>query len=139
MLMKEIGIESNDGLSQAFLDKNGVARKEDLNNFIDMFSVRDLLGYGTFGVVLHVKNRLSKEKSAIKIIAKEKLSKRALQILKNESTIMQTMDHPSVVSLKRIFENSKFVILEMELVPGGQLKRLYNDSSEEDNGKVKPL
>ena len=70
-----------------------------------MFSVRDLLGVGAFGVVLMVKNRNTKEKSALKIIAKERLSARAQKILKNESTIMQTMDHPSVVSLKRIFEN----------------------------------
>ena len=70
-----------------------------------MFSVHDLLGVGAFGVVLQVKNRITKEKSALKIIAKERLSKKAQNILKNESTIMQTLDHPSVVSLKRIFEN----------------------------------
>ena len=32
---------------------------------------------------------------------------------------MQSMNHPAVVSLKRIFENQKFIILEMELIPGG--------------------
>ena len=53
-----------------------------------MFSVRDLLGVGTFGVVLLVKNRLTQEMSALKIIAKENLSERAQKILKNESTIM---------------------------------------------------
>ena len=90
-----------------------------------MFSVRDLLGYGSFGVVLHVKNRVTKEKSALKVIAKEKLSSRALEILKNESTIMRTMNHKSIVRLKRIYENQKFIILEMELIPGGVLKRLF--------------
>lgn len=70
-----------------------------------MFSVRDLLGVGAFGVVLMVKNRETREKSALKIIAKERLSTRAQKILKNESTIMQTMKHESVVALKRIFEN----------------------------------
>ena len=90
-----------------------------------MFSVRDLLGVGAFGVVLLVKNRLTKEKSALKIIAKERLSSKCQKILKNESTIMQTMNHPSVVSLKRIFENQKFIVIEMELVAGGELKRLF--------------
>ena len=74
---------------------------------------------GAFGVVLLVKNRVTKEKSAVKIIAKEKLSTRAQKVLKNESNVMRTMDHPSVVSLKRMFENQKFIILEMELIPGG--------------------
>ncbi len=119
VLMREIGVENNDGLSQAFLNKNGEATREKLNSFTEMFSVRDLLGVGAFGVVLLVKNRITKEKSALKIVAKESLSERAQKILKNESTIMQTMNHESVVSLKRIFENSKFIILEMELIPGG--------------------
>ena len=135
--MREIGGETNEGLSQAFIEKNGQATREDMSNFTDMFSVRDLLGVGTFGVVLLVKNRWTKEKSALKIIAKERLSAKAQKILKNESTIMQTMDHPSVVSLKRIFENQKFIILEMELIPGGQLKRLFK--LKDKQGKPKPL
>ena len=52
-------------------------QREELNSFTEMFSVRDLLGVGAFGVVLNVKNRVTKEKSALKIIAKEKLSTRA--------------------------------------------------------------
>ena len=102
-----------------------------------MFSVRDLLGVGAFGVVLNVKNRVTKERSALKIIAKEKLSTRAQKILKNESTIMRTMSHPGVVALKRIFENQKFIIIEMELIPGGQLKRLFK--LKDDKGNPKPL
>ena len=50
---------------------------------------------------------------------------------------MQSMNHPAVVSLKRIFENQKFIILEMELIPGGQLKRLYK--LKDDKGKPKQL
>ena len=47
------------------------------------------------------------------------------------------MDHESVVSLKRIFENQKFIILEMELIPGGQLKRHFK--GKDKTGKPKPL
>lgn len=77
VLMREIGIENNDGLTQAFLEKNGKPQREELNSFTEMFSVRDLLGVGAFGVVLLVKNRQTKEKSALKIIAKERLSERS--------------------------------------------------------------
>ena len=88
--MREIGIEDhdNDGLSAAFVEKNGLAERQELTSFTDLFSVRDLLGNGAFGVVLSVKNRKTKEKSAIKIIAKERMSHRAQKVLKNESTIM---------------------------------------------------
>ena len=57
--MREIGVEQNedDGISQSFIDKNRTAPREQMNSFTEMFSVRDLLGVGTFGVVLLVKNR----------------------------------------------------------------------------------
>lgn len=45
-----------------------------MSNFSDLYSVRDLLGVGAFGVVLLVKNRVTSEKSALKIINKEVLS-----------------------------------------------------------------
>ena len=96
-----------------------------LEDFVEVYSVRDLLGVGAFGVVLQVKNKVTNERSALKIIPKEKLSKHALSILKNESTIMAQMRHPSVVAFKRIFENAKFIILEMELIRGGQLKQVF--------------
>ena len=50
---------------------------------------------------------------------------------------MRTMSHPGVVALKRIFENQKFIIIEMELILGGQLKRLFK--LKDDKGNPKPL
>lgn len=96
-----------------------------MSNFNEIYSVRDLLGVGAFGVVLLVKNRITSEKSALKIINKETLSSRALNILKNESKIMKSLHHSSVVGFKRIYENERFMMIEMEFVCGGQLKRLY--------------
>ena len=51
-----------------------IQEAEELNDFKKVFSVRDLLGVGAFGVVLLVKNKITKEKSALKIINKERLS-----------------------------------------------------------------
>lgn len=90
-----------------------------INNFGEIYSVRDLLGVGAFGVVLLVKNRQTDEKSALKIINKDTLSLRALNILKNESKIMKSLHHSSVVGFKRIYENERFMMIEMEFVSGG--------------------
>ena len=46
------------------------------------------------------------------------------------------MNHPNVVSFKRIFENMKFIILEMEFIPGGQMKRLYKNKDSKGNPKL---
>ena len=67
-----------------------------MTSFNDLYSVKDLLGVGAYGVVLKVKNRQTQEKSALKIINKDNLSKKALSILRNESCIMKSMQHRSV-------------------------------------------
>ena len=54
-----------------------VQKAEELQDFAELFSVRDLLGVGAFGVVLLVKNRMTDEKSALKIINKDRLSEKA--------------------------------------------------------------
>ena len=100
-------------------DADEESKGEFISNFGDIYSVRDLLGVGAFGVVLLVKNRLTREKSAMKIINKSSLSTRALKVLKNESKIMKSLNHKSVVSFKRIFENQRFIMIEMEYVCGG--------------------
>ena len=38
---------------------------------------------------------------------------------------MKSLKHSSVVDFKRIYENDRFIMIEMEYVCGGQLKRLY--------------
>lgn len=100
-------------------------RAPSIDNFQELYQVRDLLGVGAFGVVLLVKNRVTQEKSALKIINKVVLSEKSLQILKNESKIMKSLNHKSVVHFKQIYENDRFIMIEMEFVKGGQLKRLY--------------
>ena len=47
--------------------------------------MKGLLGAGAFGVVIQVRNKLSNENSALKIINKTKLSVSSLEILRNES------------------------------------------------------
>ena len=80
---------------------------------------------------------MTDEKSALKIINKDRLSDKAQSILKNESAILQAMNHPNVVSFKRIFENKKFIFIEMEFIPGGEMKKLYKN--EESKDEPKPL
>ena len=55
-------------------DNEEDTNSEHISNFGEIYSVRDLLGVGAFGVVLLVKNRVSGEKSALKIINKNTLS-----------------------------------------------------------------
>lgn len=50
---------------------------------------------------------------------------------------MKSLEHNSVVSFKRIYENRQFIMIEMEYVCGGQLKRLYSqETSDEKVSKI---
>jgi serine/threonine protein kinase len=51
-------------------------------------------------VVLLVKNRVNNEKSALKIINKKALSEHSISVIKNESKILKSLDHPNIVSFK---------------------------------------
>jgi serine/threonine protein kinase len=59
------------------------------SNFSELFRLKGLLGVGAFGVVILVKNKYTNEKSALKIINKTKLSAHSVEILRNESIILQ--------------------------------------------------
>jgi serine/threonine protein kinase len=56
--------------------------------FQNLFSIKGLLGVGAFGVVILVFNKVTNEKSALKIINKTKLSNSSLEVLRNESLIL---------------------------------------------------
>lgn len=64
----------------------------------------------------------------MKIINKTTLSAEAIDILKNESTILQSLHHPCIVQFRQIFETSDFIMIEMEYIKGGQLKRLFRQT-----------
>jgi serine/threonine protein kinase len=81
--------------------------------------LKGLLGVGAFGVVVLVKNRVTEQPSALKIINKMRLSEHSIEVLKNESIILQSLNHENIVKFKQIFETNDYVIIEMEYVKGG--------------------
>jgi serine/threonine protein kinase len=68
--------KDDDLFRQIYNKQDPQASKSDvtLTDFVKVYSVRDLLGMGAYGVVLKVKNKITNESSALKIIAKERLS-----------------------------------------------------------------
>jgi serine/threonine protein kinase len=71
-----------------------------VSDFNSLFKLKGLLGVGAFGVVVLVKNRQNDQESALKIINKTTLTNEAIDILRNESVILQSMQHESIVKFK---------------------------------------
>ena len=128
-------------MKELFDDQEEILESSYIECFRDLYSVRDLLGVGAYGVVLLVRNKKTQDKSALKIINKQKLSLKALGILKNESKIMKGLTNDNIVKFKHIYENSKFLMIEMEYIPGGQIKSLFKTplSDERDSEIIKSL
>jgi len=85
------------------------------------------LGTGTFGAVFRATHKITKEERAIKAIAKAKVKNP--ESFKNEISIMKKLvkkslllpllisqDHPNIIKLYEIFEDSRYIYLVIELL-----------------------
>jgi calcium-dependent protein kinase len=77
------------------------------------------LGHGHYGVVRKCMNRETKEWLAIKSIRKSKVGK--VEVLKREIDILKEVNHPNIIKLIEIHEDSKYLHLVTELCTGGEL------------------
>jgi len=77
------------------------------------------LGHGHYGVVRKCMNRESKQWYAIKSIRKSKVGK--IEVLKREIDILKEVDHPNIIKLVDVYEDTKYLHLITELCTGGEL------------------
>lgn len=77
------------------------------------------LGHGHYGVVRKCMDRETKEWLAIKSIRKSKVSK--IEVLKREIEILKEVQHPHIIRLVDVYEDSKYLHLVTELCTGGEL------------------
>jgi len=86
---------------------------------IEDFYVRgNILGRGEFAVVYAGMHKETHEQYAIKIIDKKKIDVKRLH---TEVSILSTVKHPNIISLKETFDTETELYLVMELVTGGEL------------------
>ena len=98
-----------------------------MNDFEDNFVILKPIDSGQFGVVYLCEDVETKELFALKKIQKTALlDKKTLNLLFNEISILRKIDHPSVIRLFKVFEDSESVSLMMEYVPYGNLYSRIN-------------
>jgi serine/threonine protein kinase len=77
---------------------------------------------GTFGEVILVHSKTTKEAFAMKVITKASLkSKQDLNFLLREIKILKQIQHENILRLYQVFESEKKVYLQMEYCEGGEL------------------
>lgn len=111
-------------------------RFSDVRNIRDFFDTGKELGQGAFSIVREGKNKKTGETVAIKCIAKKHIK---VHLLEREIEIMKRMQHPNVLHLKDVFEDTDTIFLVLDLVRGGELFAKIIDKgnySEEDTRKI---
>mgnify|MGYP000722134783 CR=1 FL=1 len=90
-------------------------------NIKDKYKIKSTLGKGSFASVKEAKDRVTKERFAVKVLSKKSIKDEDLQSMKVEIEILKKMDHPNIVKLHDVYEDEKFICLVMELMEGGEL------------------
>ncbi|OII72514.1 calcium calmodulin dependent protein kinase [Cryptosporidium ubiquitum] len=77
------------------------------------------LGRGSYGSVVKAIDKQSGAQRAVKIILKPKLEN--INRLKREILIMKRLDHPNIIKLFEVFEDTNYLYFVMEICTGGEL------------------
>ena len=76
---------------------------------------------------------------AVKIIEKNKLKKKDMDLILQEKNYMKLIKHRNIVSLKEDFEDEKYIYLVMDYYKGGDLYSYIYEERKEDNNLTEKI
>jgi len=85
------------------------------------YEILQVIGKGAFGEVKKVIHKLTGDIRAMKIIKKDKVDEAYLRSLNTEISILKQLDHPNIVKLYEIYQDTKNIYLITEFLGGGEL------------------
>ena len=92
------------------------------SNYIGDYIIKETIGTGTFSKVKLGINKYTKEKVAIKLLEKSKITeKEDLKRINREISIVKKLSHPNIIKINEIFENEKNYYIIMDYCSNGEL------------------
>jgi len=82
------------------------------NTIVEKYEFLEQIGEGGFGMVMKAKSKSTGEIVAIKLISRERVKDQS--ILENEVNNLAMLDHPNIVKLIEVYENSEYVFMVQE-------------------------
>jgi serine/threonine protein kinase len=110
--------------------------------FHSKYSVGKELGHGAFSTVKASTLRSTGVVSAVKIINTKKISDLDMESLRMEIKILSELDHPHIIKLHEVYDESNEMYIVTELVSGGELfdrivsKTYYTEKEARDLIKI---
>lgn len=111
-------------------------------SFNQVYRVEKTLGEGAFSVVKECSHRQTRKHVAVKVVTKAKLSREDDLALKDEISILKSLDHNHIIKLNDVFYEPSHYYLVTELMNGGELfdrivaKAYYNEKEARDVCKI---
>ena len=87
----------------------------------DFYEIKDTLGKGKFGLVKAAIHKKTGKNVAVKTMSKKQMSVQDLELQKREIEILKICQHPHIIRLLDVFENTDHIYIVMECLTGGDL------------------
>lgn len=87
----------------------------------DHYKIGSLIGSGAFGDVRICLHKKTNTQRAVKIMYKADMSEEDEWLLKNEITILRSLDHPNIIKMCELFQDEKRYYIITEICKGGEL------------------
>ncbi|XP_052783690.1 cAMP-dependent protein kinase catalytic subunit PRKX-like isoform X4 [Mya arenaria] len=102
--------------------KKGVDLQEESSRKLSDYEILSTIGTGTFGRVVLVRNRETRNYFALKVMAvTEVIRLKQIEHVKNEKEILSSISHPFIVNMLWANHDEAFLYMLMEYVPGGEV------------------
>ena len=85
------------------------------------YTVGDILGQGGYSVVKAGVNKENNKEVAIKIMNRASIDQHTENAIRNEVSLLQSLDHPNIVSAYELFEEPEHFYFVLEKISGGEL------------------
>ncbi|KAK9173398.1 hypothetical protein cmbei_300920 [Cryptosporidium meleagridis] len=89
--------------------------------FAERYNIVCMLGKGSFGEVLKCKDRITQQEYAVKVINKASAKNKDTSTILREVELLKKLDHPNIMKLFEILEDSSSFYIVGELYTGGEL------------------
>lgn len=90
-------------------------------NITDYYELKENLGKGKFGLVRAAIHKKTGKRVAIKLMKKLMMTPQDVELVKQEIEIMKMLQHPNLIRLLDVFENTDYIYIVMEIMEGGDL------------------
>jgi tRNA A-37 threonylcarbamoyl transferase component Bud32 len=91
------------------------------------YDIGESIGKGKFGRVKAAVHKKTNKKVAVKILKKKKMDQEDFELYKREVEILKICQHPNIIRLLDVFENSEYIYIVMEHLAGGPLLTYFKD------------